>query len=274
MTRILITGSNSGFGELAALSLARQGHDVVATMRTPAKGERLRSTADAENLPIEIRRLDVVDADSVRSAVGDASELDAIVNNAGFEVMGALELVDDELWTRQLDTNVLGPMRLVRAVLPAWRARRSGTIVNVSSIAGIVGSPFGGAYAASKHALEGLSEALHFELATYGIRVRLIEPGRFDTGFHGNIVPVEGWEESEYFDYANRFREAQGVLSGDGPPPDPQDVADAIVTALVDADAPFRQFVGSDAQLIHSVKSSMSFEDFEAAMRSTLDWYD
>ena len=274
MTRILITGSNSGFGELAALSLARQGHDVVATMRTLAKGERLRSTADAENLPIEIRRLDVVDADSVRTAVGDANELDAIVNNAGFEVMGALELVDDELWTRQLDTNVLGPMRLVRTVLPAWRARRSGTIVNVSSIAGIVGSPFGGAYAASKHALEGLSEALHFELATYGIRVRLIEPGRFDTGFHGNIVPVEGWEESEYFDYANRFREAQGVLSGDGPAPDPQDVADAIVTALVDADAPFRQFVGSDAQLIHSVKSSMSFEDFEAAMRSTLDWYD
>jgi NAD(P)-dependent dehydrogenase (short-subunit alcohol dehydrogenase family) len=274
MARILITGSNSGFGELAALSLARQGHDVVATMRTLTKGERLRSTADAENLPIEIRRLDVVDADSVRSAVGDASELDAIVNNAGFEVMGALELVDDELWTRQLDTNVLGPMRLVRAVLPAWRARRSGTIVNVSSIAGIVGSPFGGAYAASKHALEGLSEALHFELAAYGIRVRLIEPGRFDTGFHGNIVPVEGWEESDYFDYANRFREAQGVLSGDGPPPDPQDVADAIVAAVIDADAPFRQFVGSDAQLIHSVKSSMSFEDFEAAMRSTLDWYD
>lgn len=274
MSRILITGSNSGFGELAALHLARQGHDVVATMRNLDKGEPLRATADAEGLPIEIRRLDVVDPDSVRSAVGDPATLDAIVNNAGFEVMGALELVDDELWTRQLDTNVLGPMRLVRAVLPAWRSRGSGTIVNVSSIAGIVGSPFGGAYSASKHALEAVSEALHFELATYGIRVRLIEPGRFDTGFHGNIVPVEGWEQSDYFDYANRFREAQGVLSGDGPPPDPQDVADAIAVAVTDPEAPFRQFVGTDAQLIHSVKSSMSFEEFEAAMRATLDWYD
>lgn len=274
MSRILITGSNSGFGELAALGLARRGHDVVATMRNLTKGERLRSTADAEGLPIEIRQLDVVDLDSVRSAVGDPGALDAIVNNAGFEVMGALELVDDELWTRQLDTNVLGPMRLVRAVLPAWRSRGSGTIVNVSSVAGIVGSPFGGAYAASKHALEAVSEALHFELATYGIRVRLIEPGRFDTDFHGNIVTVEGWEQSDYFDYANRFRDAQGVLSGDGPPPDPQDVADAIAAAITDPEAPFRQFVGNDAQLIHSVKSSMSFEEFEAAMRATLNWYD
>lgn len=274
MTRTLVTGSNSGFGELAALSLARLGHHVVATMRNLDKGERLRSTADAEGLPIEIRRLDVVDPDSVRSGIGDPDTLDAIVNNAGFEVMGALELVDDDLWMRQLDTNVLGPMRLTRAVLPAWRARGSGTIVNVSSVAGIVGSPFGGAYSASKHALEGLSEALHFELATHGIRVRLIEPGRFDTDFHGNIVPVAGWEQSDYFDYANRFREAQGVLSGDGPEPDPQDVADAIVAAVTDPEAPFRQFVGNDAQLIHSVKTSMSFEEFEAAMRATLDWYD
>jgi len=274
MARILITGSNSGFGELAALSLARQGHDVVATMRNLDKGERLRSNADAEGLPIEIRRLDVVDPDSVRSGVGDPAELDAIVNNAGFEVMGALELVDDELWTRQLDTNVLGPMRLARAVLPAWRSRGSGTIVNVSSVAGIVGSPFGGAYAASKHALEAVSEALHFELATYGIRVRLIEPGRFDTDFHDNIVTVDGWEQSDYFDYANRFRDSQGVLSGDGPAPDPQEVADAIVVAVTDPEAPFRQFVGNDAQLVHSVKTSMSFEEFEAAMRATLNWYD
>lgn len=272
--KILITGSNSGFGRLAALTLGRQGHDVVATMRNLAKGDDLRSAADAERLPIEIRRLDVCDSASVGEALTDADELDVIVNNAGFEVSGALELVDDDLWMRQLDTNVLGPMRLIRAVLPAWRKRRSGTIVNVSSITGIVGNPFGGAYAASKHALEGLSEALHFELAAHGVRVRLVEPGRFDTGFHGNIVPVEGWEQSVYYADANRFRDSQGVLSGDGPAPDPQDVADAIVAAATDPNTPFRQFVGADAQLISSVKSSMSFEDFEAAMRTALDWHD
>ncbi len=274
MTRILITGSNSGFGELAALTLARQGHDVIATMRTIAKGDDLRATADAEGLPIEIRRLDVSDPDSVADGIGDPAEIDAVVNNAGFEVAGALELVDDELWTRQLDTNVLGPMRVARAVLPTWRRRGSGTIVNVSSIAGVVGSPFGGAYSASKHALEAISEVLHFETSGFGIRVRLVEPGRFDTGFHDNIVTVDGWEGSDYFERAARFRDSQGVLSGDGPAPDPQDVADAIVRAALDPDAPFRNFVGNDAQLIHSVKSSMPFEEFETVMRDTLDWHE
>lgn len=274
MTRILITGSNSGFGELAALSLARQGHEVVATMRTLARGDGLRATADTEQLPIEIRRLDVCDPISVAEGIGDPDEIDVVINNAGFEVAGALELVDDELWTRQLDTNVLGPMRVARAVLPTWRRRGSGAIVNVSSIAGVVGSPFGGAYSASKHALEGLSEALHFETSGFGIRVRLVEPGRFDTGFHDNIVTVDGWESSEYFDRATRFRESQSALSGDGPAPDPQDVADAIVRAALDDDAPFRTFVGNDAQLIHSVKSSMPFEEFEAVMRDTLDWHE
>ena len=274
MTRILVTGSNSGFGKLAVLALARQGHEVVATMRTLSKGDDLRASAEAEGLPIEIRRLDVSDPASVAEGVGDPSTIDVLVNNAGFEVSGALELVDDELWTRQLDTNVLGPMRMIRHVLPSWRERGSGTIVNVSSIAGVVGSPFGGAYSASKHALEGLSEALHFETIGFGIRVRLVEPGRFDTGFHDNIVTVDGWEGSDYFDRAARFRDSQGVLSGDGPAPDPQVVADAIVRAALDADAPFRNFVGNDAELIHSVKSSMSFEEFEAVMRTTLDWHE
>jgi NAD(P)-dependent dehydrogenase (short-subunit alcohol dehydrogenase family) len=274
MSRILITGTNSGFGLLSTLTLARAGHEVIATMRDPAKGDALRTAVEAEGLPVEIRPLDVGDVASIEAAIGDPAELDVVVNNAGFEVAGAVELADDELLRRQFDTNVFGPVRVVRAVLPAWRRRGSGTIVNVSSVAGIVGTPFGGIYAASKHALEALSEALHFETGVYGIRVRLVEPGRFDTGFHENILTVPGWAGSEYAERAERFREAQGVLQGDGPPADPQDVADAIAAAAIDPATPFRTFVGSDAQLIASVKSSMSFEDFEAAMRATLDWYD
>jgi NAD(P)-dependent dehydrogenase (short-subunit alcohol dehydrogenase family) len=274
MSRILITGTNSGFGMLTTLTLARAGHDVVATMRTPAKGDGLREVVEAEGLPVEIRTLDVGDAASISAAVGDPADLDVVINNAGFEVAGAVELVDDALLARQFDTNVFGPIRMVRAVLPAWRQRGSGTIVNVSSIAGVVGTPFGGIYAASKHALEALSEALHFETSVYGIRVRLIEPGRFDTGFHDNIVTVDGWAGSEYADRSERFREAQGALQGDGPPADPQDVADAIAAAATDPATPFRTFVGNDAQLVSAAKAAMSFEDFEAAMRSTLDWYD
>jgi NAD(P)-dependent dehydrogenase (short-subunit alcohol dehydrogenase family) len=274
MSRILITGSNSGFGLLSTLTLARAGHEVVATMRNPAKGDALREVVEAEDLPVEVRTLDVCDNASIAAAMGDPGDLDVVVNNAGFEVAGAVEQVDDELLARQFDTNVFGPVRVVRAVLPVWRERGHGTIVNVSSVAGIVGTPFGGIYAASKHALEALSEALHFETSNVGIRVRLVEPGRFDTGFHDNIVTVAGWEGSAHAERAARFREAQHVLQGDGPPADPQDVADAIAAAATDPATPFRTFVGTDAQLIASVKSSMSFEDFEAAMRTTLNWFE
>ena len=272
MSRVLITGSNSGFGLLSAVSLARLGHEVVATMRDAAKGGELTAACASEGLDIEIRTLDVCDDVSVAAALHDADTLDVIVNNAGFEVQAAIELVDDELLARQFQTNIHGPMRLIRKVLPVWRNRGSGTIVNVSSIAGRVGAPYGGAYSASKFALEALSEALHFEVGQLGINVRLIEPGRFDTGFHANIVTPDGWESSFYYERAMRFREALGALGGDGPPADPQEVADAIVAAATDPSTPFRTLVGTDAELIDGVKSSMSFEEFEQAIRSTLNW--
>jgi len=161
-SRILVTGSNSGFGRLAVVTLARAGHRVVATMRNVAKGESLIAECEAEGLEIEVRQLDVCDPQSVAGAFADADQLDGLVNNAGFEVQGALETIDDELMRRQLDTNVLGPLRTMRAVLPSWRRRGSGVIVNVGSIAGKAAMPYGGAYAASKFALEGMTEALYW----------------------------------------------------------------------------------------------------------------
>ena len=183
MARILITGSNSGFGLLTTLTLARAGHTVIATMRNLDNGDQLRQFVGDEGLPVEIRRLDVCDSDSVADAIHDPDTIDVVINNAGFEVQSSVAMLDEDLLRRQLDTNVMGPVRVIRAVLPAWIDRESGTIVNVSSVAGIVGVPYGGAYAASKHALEALSEALHFETSHLGIRVRLVEPGRFETGF-------------------------------------------------------------------------------------------
>ncbi len=274
MANILITGSNSGFGRLAALTLAREGHRVVATMRTPAKGDALRGEAAAEGLDVEIRRLDVTDPASVLEAIGDPLDLDVVVNNAGFEVEAAIEQVDDDLMWRQIDTNVMGPLRTMRAVIPAWRERGSGVIVNVSSIAGRVGSPYAGAYSASKYALEAMSESLHFEVGQMGIRVHLIEPGRFATGFHANIVRPGSWEGSDQQQRALAFREASTGIGGDGDPADPQDVADAIARAATDPEAPFRTLVGADAELIDGLKTSMPFEDFESTIRTSLNWHD
>ena len=274
MARILITGSNSGFGLLTTLTLARAGHTVIATMRNLDNGDQLRQFVGDEGLPVEIRRLDVCDSDSVADAIHDPDTIDVVINNAGFEVQSSVAMLDEDLLRRQLDTNVMGPVRVIRAVLPAWIDRESGTIVNVSSVAGIVGVPYGGAYAASKHALEALSEALHFETSHLGIRVRLVEPGRFETGFASKIITPEGWEGSDDYKRSASLREAMNALTGDGPEPDPQAVANAIVAAAIDPDTPFRHFVGTDAELVRAAKTSMSFEEFDVAMRATMDWYD
>ena len=285
MARILITGSNSGFGLLSALTLARQGHDVIASMRNPAKSDALDHAVAAEELSITKRTLDVADQASVDAALADADDIDVLINNAGYEVQSSVEQLSDELMYGQLETNVMGPLRTMRAVLPSWRERGSGVIVNVSSIAGRVGTPYSGAYAASKWALEAMSESLHFEVSQLGIRVHLIEPGRFDTGFRDNIVRPPDWEGSYHHERFEAFRRALDSLDtgdGDAPgtgdsggtKPDPQTVADAIVRGATDPSTPLRTLVGADAELIAGVKGSMDFEDFEATMRSALNWHD
>jgi NAD(P)-dependent dehydrogenase (short-subunit alcohol dehydrogenase family) len=265
----------AGFGRLAVLKLAQQGHHVIATMRDLSKGEALLEDCKAEGLTVEIRHMDVCDPVSVATALEDAVSIDVLVNNAGFEVQGALELVGDDLMQRQLDTNVLGPLRTIRSVMPAWRQRGSGAIINVSSVVGRMASPYGGAYAASKFALEGMSEALHYEVASAGVRVHLIEPGRFPTtSFHSNIIRPDGWETTEHYKLQQTFAEALGSLDDGKGPQDPQLVADAIAQAASDPSSPFRIPVGDDAALLFGAqKAAGSFEEFESAIRERLKWY-
>jgi NAD(P)-dependent dehydrogenase (short-subunit alcohol dehydrogenase family) len=274
-TCILLTGSNAGFGRLAVLRLAQQGHHVIATMRDLSKGESLLEDCKAQGLTIEIRQLDVCDPASVAAALEDAASIDVLVNNAGFEVQGALELVSDELMHRQLNTNVLGPLRTIRTVMSAWRQRGSGAIINVSSVVGRMASPYGGAYAASKFALEGMSEALHFEVAPAGIRVHLIEPGRFSTtSFGSNIIRPEGWEATAHYKLQQTFAAALGSLDDGKGPQNPQLVADAIAQAATDTASPFRIPVGDDAAILLSAqKAAGSFEEFEMGIRAQLNWY-
>ena len=173
----------------------------------------------------------------------------------------------------QFETNVFGPLRVIRAVLPGMRARGSGVIINVSSIAGRIGRPFAGIYAASKHALEAISETLHFELAEHGIRVVVIEPGQFETPLLTNAVVAGGFDESSpYWISAERFEAALGRLSPDGRRAPAEVVAELIVAVAFDPDAGLRHLVGEDAELIMSIRSAGSFEQYEQTMRSALDW--
>jgi NAD(P)-dependent dehydrogenase (short-subunit alcohol dehydrogenase family) len=275
---VLITGCSSGFGKHTALLFGRHGHTVFATMRDPARAGPLAAVAEEEGIDVRVLALDVDDDASVVAAVRAAETavggaLDVVVNNAGFELRGPVEACRDDEVRAQFETNVFGPLRVIRAALPAMRARRSGVLLNVSSIAGVVARPFGGLYSASKHALEALSEALHLELAPFGIRVAIIEPGQFATDLEANAPVAAGFDEtSPYWESRQRFEAAIGRLAPGGVRAPAGIVAETIVAVALDPDAALRHVVGADAELIMSVRSSGTFEDYERTMRAALDW--
>ena len=273
----LITGCSSGFGLLTALHFARQGARVIATLRDPRKAGPLEQAKAEERLDLHVLPLDVLDADSIAAAVARAEAigpLDVVINNAGIEVRGPIEECDDALVRRQFDTNVLGTLRVVRAVLPAMRTRGRGTIVNMSSVAGIVARPFGGLYSASKHAMEAISEALYYEVKPFGVRVVLIEPGQYATPLLDNMVTAPSftaaspyWQRSEAFDVHVR-KLAGGALA------DAQEVAGLIYDAVHDPQPRLRYLAGVDAHMAVGAYRSMEFEQYEHAMRTAMDWWE
>lgn len=278
MSTTLITGTSSGFGELAALGFARAGHRVVATMRNLDKGERLLKAASAEGLDIILVRLDVNDESSVRGAVEEAEglvgPLEIVVNNAGIELRGPVELCSEAEVRAQFDTNVFGPLRVIRAVVPGMRERGSGVVVNVGSIAGLVSRPFGGLYAATKHAVEAITDALHYELKGFGVRVAVVEPGQYATSLLDNATEAAAFApDSPYRVSADEFDVKVRTLNPGGELADPHEVADAIIRVATDPEAPVHTLLGADAHLIMDARAQGDFEAFEQTMRTVLDWW-
>lgn len=259
--RVLITGCSTGIGRAAAGELTRRGHAVVATARRP---ETLGDLDAAARLA-----LDVDDDASVAAALAEAGPLDALVNNAGWGVNGPVEKVPLADVRRMFETNFFGAVRMIQAVLPAMRERGAGVIVNVSSVAGRVAGPLGGFYAASKFALEAVSEALHLEAGHFGIRVSIIEPGFFDTGFRGNSTR-HGTDAPPYDELDRLWTGTDAKLVG-GDRPGPEAVAVAIADAVEGADTALRRPVGKDAELVTGARRRMDDAEFEAAMRKMLD---
>jgi len=277
MANVFITGCSSGFGLLTALKFGRAGDRVIASMRTPEKApDALTDPIARERLPIRLVRLDVCDPGSIAAAVREAGNIDVLVNNAGIELRSSIEDASDADVEKQFDTNVFGTLRVLRAVLPQMRARQRGTVVNLSSIAGIVARPFGGLYSATKHALEAITEALHFEAAPLGIRVVLIEPGAYGTRLLDNAYNGEGFSPaSPYWPVHERFEDALGRLrDATGGMQDAQEVADVIYTAVNDPTPKLRYLVGRDAQMIANAYRAMDFEQYEQAMRQSMQWTD
>jgi len=274
---VLITGCSSGFGLLTALHFARQGARVVATLRDPRKAGALEQAKADERLDLHVVALDVLDPATIASAVARAETLgpiDVLINNAGIEVRGPIEECDDALARRQFDTNVLGTLRVLRAVLPVMRGRRRGTIVNVSSVAGVVARPYGGLYSASKHALEAIGEALYYEVKPFGVRVVLVEPGQYATQLSDNMLTAPSFTAaSPYWQHSAGFDAHVKKLAG-GASADPQEVARVVYDAVHDPQPRLRYLAGADAHLAVTAYRQLEFEQYEQAMRGAMDWWD
>lgn len=262
MARVLITGCSTGFGRATAVELTKRGHEVLATARRPETLEELDVT--------DCLCLDVDDGASVGEAVEAAGRIDALVNNAGFGITGPVEHVPLPELRSMFETNVVGALRMMQAVLPQMRERGSGAIVNVTSLAGLVTAPTGGAYSATKHALEALSEALHYEVGHFGIRVAIVEPGFFETEFQDK-EPRYGLDDPPYDELDRQWQAAFGKLRGDGPSAGAEPVAQVIADAVEGAENKLRWPVGVDAEMVLSARSTMDDETFEATMRGALD---
>jgi NAD(P)-dependent dehydrogenase (short-subunit alcohol dehydrogenase family) len=263
MANILVTGTSKGIGLVTALTLARAGHTVYATMRNPAGAPELAATAAAEKLPLDISAMDVDSDESVSAGVAEiaraAGQIDVLVNNAGIERNGAIEEVSMADMRAVMETNYFGAVRCAKAVIPAMRERRSGLIINVTSVAGRVCTSPLGPYAASKFALEAVSEAMAQELKAFNVRVAIVEPGIIDTPMTQGIDhPLQGSH------YPQQARMAAYFAAALTTPRPPVLVAEKIQQIVESGTWQLRHPVGPGAlELIESRKAT-SDEDYVA----------
>lgn len=257
MSVILVTGSSTGIGQETALHLARKGHDVYASVRNPATATELQEKIAAENLPVQVIKLDLVDPGTIESAVAGILErsgrLDALVANAGIGAGSSVEETELDVVRDIFETNYFGNVSLLRAVTPVLRQQRAGSIVMVGSLAGRYAAGCHAHYSASKWAMEGLCESLAQEMAEFKVKVSIIEPGCVLTPMWTKVTPSDA--PPLYPENVKRL--VRFFEFGLSRPAMPGDVAQAIEDALTADKPPFRIPVGKDATEVTTGRSKV-----------------
>ena len=302
----VVTGSSTGIGFETSLLLARNGFYTYATIRDTHKSNNIEKIAKNENLPLKVLSMDVDNTDSVRNAIhrifDEKEKVDILVNNAGYGLFGALEDMSIDEIKRQFETNLFGAIRTIKEVLPSMRKQNNGIIINVTSIAGVVGIPAECAYVSSKFALEGLSESISYELQPFGIKVILVEPGVINTNFIPNIkfpnpseeahthqTPSNKKEEESKDNYYSNNNIKQknsshysntidAFLSHYYPAmknaPLPKEVATVILEAIKNAsdssDNLFRYVIGEDSKTLADSKKNLSDSELHRFISNSL----
>ncbi len=287
----LVTGSSTGIGFETSLLLARNGFYTYATMRDTRKSDNIEKIAKNENLPLKVLLMDVDNDDSVKNAIykilDEKKKIDILINNAGYGLFGALEEISMDEAKKQFETNLFGAMRTIKEILPTMRKQKNGIIINVTSLAGVVGIPAECIYVSTKFALEGLSESISYELQPFGIKVIIIEPGVINTNFVPNIKfsnktddkllqTLMKQEEKSEINYSNNDIKKKNssyysntidtflshYFSAMNNAPSPKEVATVILEAIKNASNSseylFRHTVGEDAKTFAQAKKNMS----------------
>lgn len=262
----LITGCSTGFGRELAQVAAAHGATVVGTLRKESQKDAFEalSPGNIHALIMDVTSTDQVNA-GVKQIIEQFGRIDVLVNNAGYGSLGPVEAVNDEEMHRQFDVNVYGPVRLIRAVLPQMRQQRSGSILNITSIAGLNGFPGVGIYNGSKFALEGIGEALHHEVKPLGIRVTNIEPGPFRTDWAGRSANFYGHDLTDYEETAIRNINNISGVSGNQIG-DPRKAAEAMYEVAMMENPPLHLPLGGPAYKRARIKFTeilKEIDDFE-----------
>ncbi len=262
---IVITGSSTGLGRATALLFARKGWNVIATMRSPEKETEFGAVPAITVLPLDVtNRAQIADTAKKALALGP---VDVLFNNAGYGLFGAFEGASDEQLVDQINTNVLGVMRVTQAFLPAMRQRGEGTIITTTSIGGLVTFPFNSVYHGTKWALEGWSESLAFELAPLGLRVKTVAPGGIATDFAGRslvISPHPAYMEAinkVVAVFSNPERRARGSSA--------DQIAEVVYDAATDTSDRVTFVAGKDAAATYAQRLAVGIDAFRAGVRQT-----
>jgi len=253
---VLITGTSSGIGKSTVFEFAKMGWNVIATQRTPEK------ETDFKELPnVKLYALDVTNLESIKQTLASVEQefgkIDVIVNNAGFGVDGVFEAMSDEVIENQFNTNVFGLMRVTREAIKLMRPKGGGTIIQISSMGGKITFPLYSIYHSTKFAVEGFTESLHYELAQFNIKMKLIEPGPIVTEFYGRSRQFIKPADSNLYDsFIQKFNDAAAKVMKDAE--GPEVVAKMIYKAATDQSDQMRYAVGKPGPLLLKLRKLLS----------------
>ncbi len=261
MKTIFITGASTGLGKAAAKLFASRGWRVIATMRKPENEKELSSTPNVTLLP-----LDVTNAEQIKETAQKAiasGNIDVVFNNAGYGLIGPLEAISDEQIVRQLNTNLLGVIRVTQAFIPYFREKQSGLFINTTSMGGLLTFPFSSIYHATKWALEGWAESMTFELTKLGIGIKTVSPGGIKTDFLNRSL-----EMPSHPAYDQWVSKMMGAIHEDSFSTAEQ-IAEVVYEAATDGQDKLRYVAGEDAKTLYAQRLQVGDEQFRKQMAQT-----